>query len=259
MFCAGVNWFVFHRFAHQPWLDRKPGMAMGQWGIQYERTQTWWDFSKPWHEYLARCQLLLQAGRFGADVCYLTTESAFASPPSTEDLDPSLPPGYDYDVIHPRLFMDRMSASNGWLTLPDGMGYRVLALPPVRTMTPALLRKLRDLVAGGATVVGPPPLQSPSLADFPQADNDVKNMAKELWGDTDGHRCGTIVSAKGGWCGASRFRRSWQTSGYRPTSSNSLPFTAFPCATSIGVSATRTFTSTPTPIRIRSLPSASFA
>jgi hypothetical protein len=188
MYCAGVNWFVFHRFAHQPWLDRKPGMAMGQWGIQYERTQTWWDFSKPWHEYLARCQLLLQTGRFVADVCYLTTESAFASPPSTGDLDPSLPPGYDYDVIHPRLFMDRMSASNGWLTLPDGMGYRVLALPPVRTMTPALLRKLRDLVASGATVVGPPPLQSPSLADFPQADNDVKNMAKELWGDTDGHR-----------------------------------------------------------------------
>ncbi len=186
MFCAGVNWFVFHRFAHQPWLDRKPGMTMGQWGIQYERTQTWWEFSGPWHQYLARCQLLLQAGRFVADVCYLTTESAFASPPSTEDLSPKLPPGYDYDVIHPRVFMDRMSVSNGWLTLPDGMTYRVLALAPVRAMTPALLRKIKQLVENGATVVGAPPEQSPSLTDFPRCDGEVKALAAELWGDANG-------------------------------------------------------------------------
>ena len=50
-FCQGVNRFVFHRFAMQPWLNYRPGMTMGPWGLHYERTQTWWEQSRPWHEY----------------------------------------------------------------------------------------------------------------------------------------------------------------------------------------------------------------
>ncbi|MDB6018176.1 MAG: Alpha-L-arabinofuranosidase precursor [Pedosphaera sp.] len=55
-FCEGINRFIFHRYAMQPWKDRKPGMTMGAWGLHYERTQTWWEQTKPWHEYVARCQ-----------------------------------------------------------------------------------------------------------------------------------------------------------------------------------------------------------
>ena len=54
----------------------RPGMTMGPWGLHYERTQTWWEQSKPWHEYLARCQFLLRQGRFVADICYLQAEGA---------------------------------------------------------------------------------------------------------------------------------------------------------------------------------------
>ena len=61
-FCEGINRFVFHRYALQPWRDVRPGMSMGPWGLHYERTQTWWEQSRPWHEYLARCQFLLQQG-----------------------------------------------------------------------------------------------------------------------------------------------------------------------------------------------------
>ena len=76
-FCEGVNRFVFHRYAMQPWTNpnRAPGMSMGPWGLHYERTQTWWEQSKAWHEYLARCQYLLQKGLFVADVCYLQPEA----------------------------------------------------------------------------------------------------------------------------------------------------------------------------------------
>jgi hypothetical protein len=52
-FGLGVNRFVFHRYAHQPYLDRVPGATMGPRGLHYERTQTWWEMSGPWHEYLA--------------------------------------------------------------------------------------------------------------------------------------------------------------------------------------------------------------
>jgi hypothetical protein len=37
-FCEGINRFVFHRYALQPWRDVKPGMSMGPWGLHYERT-----------------------------------------------------------------------------------------------------------------------------------------------------------------------------------------------------------------------------
>ena len=42
-FSDGINRFVIHRYAMQPWRDVQPGMTMGPWGVHYERTQTWWE------------------------------------------------------------------------------------------------------------------------------------------------------------------------------------------------------------------------
>jgi hypothetical protein len=62
-FCDGVNRFMLHRFVHQPFDDRwKPGLAMGQWGTHFDRTQTWWKPGKAWVKYLQRCDALLQWG-----------------------------------------------------------------------------------------------------------------------------------------------------------------------------------------------------
>jgi len=59
IFCGGVNRFIFHCYAHQPWTDLAPGMTMGQWGTHFSRTNTWWEQSTGWMQYLARCQYLL--------------------------------------------------------------------------------------------------------------------------------------------------------------------------------------------------------
>ena len=83
-FCEGINRFVVHRYALQPWRDVAPGMSMGPWGLHYERTQTWWDQSRPWHDYLARCQFLLQQGRFVADILELQPEGAPRVPAATD-------------------------------------------------------------------------------------------------------------------------------------------------------------------------------
>jgi hypothetical protein len=186
-FCEGVNRFVFHRYALQPWDDVRPGMSMGPWGLHYERTQTWWEQSKAWHEYLARCQFLLQQGLFVADLCFLAPETSpqrFKSPvKSGHDR-----PGYNFDGCPPEIVLTRMKVladghKDGRLVLPDGMSYRMLVLPQTPTMTPELLRKIRDLVQAGATVLGAPPLKSPSLRDYPKCDEEVKALARELWGD----------------------------------------------------------------------------
>jgi len=185
-FCAGVNQFIFHRYSMQPWVDdRKPGMTMGPWGVEYERTATWWEQTKPWHEYLARCQYLLRQGRFVADLCYLQSEEGFNIPALPSEIKPAVPAGYDFDFCSDEIVRTRMKVENGRLVLPDGTSYRAMVLPLQRLMTPALLRKIRELVQAGATVYGPPPLGSPSLADFPSCDEEGKRLVAELWVDCD--------------------------------------------------------------------------
>jgi hypothetical protein len=188
MYCGGVNRFIFHRYAHQPWPDLKPGMTMGPWGFHFERTVTWWSQSRAWLAYLARCQYLLQSGLFVADLCYFSGEGAPYSPPARPALNPPPPPGYDYDVCNAEVLLSRMSVSAGRLALPDGMTYRLLVLPPDRTMTPPVLRKIQSLVAAGAAVLGPKPLSSPSLQDWPECDRQVQALADEIWGPCDGSR-----------------------------------------------------------------------
>ena len=193
-FAQGVNRFVFHRYAHQPYLDRAPGATMGPWGLHYERTQTWWELSGGWHEYLARCQYLLRQGTFVADLLYLRPEV-----PNQTYLTANPPPpaGYRFDEISAEALQQRVSVQDGKLVLPDGMSYRVLVLPPVKTMTPALLSKIKDLTRAGATVVANAarPQASPSLQDFPRCDDTVTQLGGELWGNCDGK---TVTENKAG-------------------------------------------------------------
>lgn len=185
-FCQGINRFVIHRYAHQPYLDRAPGATMGPWGLHYERTQTWWELSSAWHEYLARCQLMLRQGKFVADLCYLRPESPMQTYFTPT---PNVPDGYKYDECSAEALVARMTVKHGQLTLPDGMSYRVLVVPPVKTMTPELARKIKSLVAGGATVLvnGPRPQTSPSLANYPKCDAGVARLTREIWGECDGN------------------------------------------------------------------------
>jgi hypothetical protein len=76
--------------------------------------------------------------------------------------------------------------AEGRIVLPDGMSYRVLVLPEIDRMTLAVLRKIRELIRNGATVLGPKPQQSPSLTGFPNADQELQKLAEEVWGDLDG-------------------------------------------------------------------------
>jgi len=197
---AGVNRIVFHRYQNQGGLALKPGMTMGPYGVHWERTQTWWDMVPAFHAYLARSQHLLRQGLPVADICYLAAEGAphvFRAPASALRGDPPDRREYNFDACAPETLMASTSVKDGRLVFPDGMGYRVLVLPERETMTPALLRKVRDLAASGATVIGPRPRKSPSLSGYPACDAEVSALAAELWGDCDGERVTEHVYGKG--------------------------------------------------------------
>lgn len=185
-FTQGINRYIFHRYAHQPWTNLVPGMTMGPWGMHFERTTTWWDPGAEWLRYVARCQHLLQSGRFVADVLYFMGESGPSDLLPRQALRPEVPIGYDYDGCDATVLLKRATVRNGRIVLPDGMSYRVLVLPDTPFMTPALASKIAQLVRDGATVIGPRPRQAPGLTNYPDCDSQVAVIGKEVWGECDG-------------------------------------------------------------------------
>jgi hypothetical protein len=197
-FCVGINRFVFHTWAHQTLGDAyKPGMTFGPYGVHWHRNQTWWPMVGAYHRYLTRCSELLRQGVSVSDVLYLTPEGTphvFRAPDSAlVDAASVLPDkkGYGFDGCSPRILLDRAEVKDGLIAFPSGTSYRIMVLPQVQTMTPALLAKIRDLVKAGATVVGNPPVKSPSLSGYPACDAEVQKLAQELWGGMDAPRTAT--------------------------------------------------------------------
>ncbi len=198
-FSEGINRFIFHRTVLQPWAGNEPGMSFGPYGTHFDRNQTWWGQGKAFMEYLARCQYLLQKGRFVGDIGRLVPDAEnHGFKPGMGALParfPALPDGYNYDYLSDKLLLGQAVVSEGRIRLTSGMSYRILQLPDDRAMTPELLRKIRDLVRAGAMVSGPRPESSPSLQNHPRCDEEVRSLAAELWGPCDGrtvteHRLG---------------------------------------------------------------------
>ena len=174
--CGGVNRFVIHRYPAQPFGDGvKPGVQMGPWGIHYDRNTTWWEFSRPWHEYLARCQYLLRQGSFVADVLKLESEEPL------DRFNLIKLTGYDYDACGPASFK-RATVRDGRVVFPGGASYRLAILPDTPFMSVEYLAHVRNLVRAGAAVLGDRPRQTPGLKDHQRADAELKKLADELWG-----------------------------------------------------------------------------
>ena len=195
-FTQGVNRFVFHTSAHQP-LDTKPGNTMV--GTHINRNITWAEQAAPFMTYLARNSYMLQQGKFVADLAYLLDEGAPSTMPIWgTGLNPAPPEGYDYDYINADVLINRMSvASDGRLILPDGMSYALLVLPNTGRMTLPVLKKIRDLVKAGATVVGPRPDRTPGYSGYPDSEKTLKIIVSDIWGDLDGVSRTKRVCGKG--------------------------------------------------------------
>lgn len=187
-FAMGINEFIFHTFQHQPLGKEspKPGMAMGPHGIHWHRNQTFWPMVGSYHDYVARCGEMLRKGVSEVDVLYLTEEGAphiFLPPKGALDAAKDKH-SYSFDAISPRMLMERAKVIDGKIAFDGASSYRLVVLPRTETMTPELLRKIKGLVDGGVTILGEPPVASPSLIGFPQCDAEVKALATSIWGKT---------------------------------------------------------------------------
>jgi hypothetical protein len=174
-FTEGINHFVLHLYIQQP-DEIAPGMT-AWFGTEFNRHNTWFDEGRDWLDYLRRCHVLLQQGLHVADFAYFIGEDA---PIMTGTRQPMQPDGYDFDFVNAEVILQRMTVKDGRWTLPDGKSYAVLVLPPLDTMRPSVMTKLRELVAAGGVLYGKLPQRSPSLQQAEQSDQVVKQLADEI-------------------------------------------------------------------------------
>jgi len=175
-FCNGVSHYVIHLSAHQPYDRMKPGLTHRRWGQHFNRHQTWWDFSKPYFDYIARCQFLLQQGRRVVDVACLYHEGA---PLNFNDIKFEMPTGYDFDFCSSEI-VQRMQVKDGLIHLPTGVSYRYLVLPRSGRLTLQTARKIAAIRVAGASVYQQSPVVGTSgLEGYPESDEEVKRAAVE--------------------------------------------------------------------------------
>ena len=193
-FCEGFNHFFIFSSATRS-EDGLPGTEFCA-GTHFNRKITWWNQSREFNEYIARCSHLLQQGLFVGDVLFYNGDQCpnYVGP---KHVDPSVGPGYDYDVCNSEIILTRLSIKGGRIWLPDGMSYHVLVLPESSTMPVEVLSKLKELVAAGMTLIGPKPVKAPGLKDYPKCDAQMKALANELWGACDGKRVTEHAFGKG--------------------------------------------------------------
>jgi len=177
---AGVNRFVIHVSAHQPFTDEhlKPGLTCGINGIHFDRGNTWFSQGRAWIEYLTRSQAMLQQGQHVADVLYYQGDD---SPNGVGPFHPQLPEGYDFDACGGET-LAQLQVKDGRIVLPHGKSYRYLVLPGDGRMTAASLARIVELAQAGATVIGSRPGESPSLADASRS-GEIRRLRELLGGD----------------------------------------------------------------------------
>jgi len=98
-FALGINKLVYHVFAHNPWVDRKPGMTLDGVGLYFQRDQTWWKLGKAWVDYATRTQNLLQQGKPVVDIAVFAGEELPRRSVLPDRLVETLPGVFGEDVV----------------------------------------------------------------------------------------------------------------------------------------------------------------
>lgn len=178
-FVTGINRPIVHTSVHSPDEAGEPGLSLMVFGQHFNRHDAWAGLAKPWIDYMSRNSFLLQQGVNVADVGYFYGEEAPLTALYGDNPIADAPKSYAYDFVSADALMEALSNDGGDLVSKGGARYRVLYLGGSSSrMTLPMLKRLKQLAEGGATIVGKKPTQSPSLADDPQQWDE---LAAQLW------------------------------------------------------------------------------
>jgi hypothetical protein len=190
-FASGMTSCVLHVYIEQAYEDKYPGIE-SWFGVEFNRKNTWFPHIDLFTGYLKRCGFMLEQGLPVSDLAYFIGEDVPVNngpfgldPNAAKDgvSVPVLPKGYHADYVNADIILNSMSVKDGEIVLPHGVSYRILVLPPLKTMRPEVLKGIERLVAEGATILGEAPQRSPSYQNYPDADRELVALADKMWGD----------------------------------------------------------------------------
>jgi hypothetical protein len=179
-FAYGINRPVIHTSVHQPVDDKQPGLSLMIFGQFFNRHETWAEMARPWIDYLSRNSLMLQQGRYFADVAYFYGEEGPLTGLFEHEPVADAPRHYGYDFVNADALIGLLSVEGGDLVAKSGARYRVLYLGgSSRRMSLPVLRRIAALAESGATIVGRAPGGSPALGDDA---GQYTALVRQLWG-----------------------------------------------------------------------------
>lgn len=189
-FTKGVNRLIFHRFCHQPYVKggsfAAPGFTLGGYGMHLDRTQTWWKQGRPYMDYLARCQWMLQEGLHVADVLFwhgeeIPSRGGHIVGIPLDFTDHPVPDGFKKDVCSTKA-LKALRVEGGKVVAPGGTRYEMLVLQDVTEMSSGTLEAIGRLVDAGATVIAPRmPEKTIGLWRYPHGDDAIRSRVAAIW------------------------------------------------------------------------------
>ncbi|GJM64339.1 glycosyl hydrolase [Persicobacter diffluens] len=179
-FCNGLNQVIFSVFSHKFQPDAKPGITVGSAAL--DTNVPWWNYSDSFHQYLSRCNYMLQKGQHVADFAYFIGEGSLKFVPGRQYLKPALPNGYDYDGINAEILLIQAQVKAGRLRLKSGMEYKYLVLPhhDQWTASPKIIQQLYQLAKQGLTIVGQAPARTDGLVDRLR-EKEFQQICEKMW------------------------------------------------------------------------------
>ena len=176
--CSGLNRVYLTTFTCSPELMGLPGQEFFACTHVNPRV-TWWKQSGPFIDYMHRTQMVVQEGKFVADVLYYYGDHVPNVFPYKHTDPAGAIPGFDYDVTDETILL-QLKMKGGKLVVPGGVEYRILVLPDHKVLSMDVLEKVKSLLKQGATVIGYKPKSSVSLVGGEQ--KQFHKLADKIWG-----------------------------------------------------------------------------
>jgi hypothetical protein len=178
--CAGLNRVYLTTFTCSPESMGLPGQEFFACTHINPRL-TWWEQSAPFFDYMHRTQMVVQEGKFIADVLYYYGDHVPNVFPYKHSDPAGVLPGFDYDVTDETVFL-QLKMEDGKIVVPGGVKYRILVLPDHNVLSLAVLEKIDELLQQGAIIIGNKPESSVSLVGGAEAQKTFDELTDQIWG-----------------------------------------------------------------------------
>ena len=155
-YAYGINEFVVCAVAYQPWVRTNGPLRINTAnGRQYvlNRLNTFWPMSRGFWDYQARCSWMLRQGKPVSDFCLYLGDNIPVRILSHKL--PEIPKGFDFDAFTTDALLNRMTAKDGRVTLPDGISYRMVILPVDGQLTNEAKQQIENFRQAGVLVYDP--------------------------------------------------------------------------------------------------------